>query len=107
MSGPYGGMPPHNKTDTSYEAALSMLDSAENLRAKVWRFVRLSRERGVTCEEVELALSLRGRSASARLRELVLLNAIRDSGNRRVASSGRRQRVYVNILDALKSVTDT
>lgn len=51
--------------------------------------------RGVTCDELERATELPHQTASAYLRELVRLGAIKDSGARRATRTGRAARVYV------------
>jgi hypothetical protein len=81
-------------SDTSQEAAASMDLFAAPCRASVYQFVRAAPE-GATCDEVEAALRMRHQNVSARLRELVLGGAIRDSGERRPTRSGRRARIYV------------
>lgn len=63
------------------------------LSARVAQHVRESG--GATCDEVEVALGLRHQTASARLRELVLKGAIKDSGARRLTRSKRKAAVYV------------
>lgn len=61
---------PHNGVATSRAAADSVVKSAARTRAAVYAAVRQACERGMTCDEVEVAMSLRHQSASARLNEL-------------------------------------
>jgi hypothetical protein len=51
--------------------------------------------RGVTCEDLEDALSAHHQSVSARLRDLLMQGRILDSGNTRETRSGRKARVYI------------
>ena len=81
-------------SDTSEAAAESIEPSVPTLQACVFAcFVAASS--GLTCDEAEQETGLRHQTASARIRELVLLGAIHDSGRRRKTSSGRSARVYV------------
>ena len=65
------------------------------LRAKVFRYIRGEGFAGATCDEIEEALDMRHQTASPRVRELVLMGAIEDSGHRRRTRSGSTARVYV------------
>ena len=91
----YDGLPPHNDTDTSIAAAISVLEDAETMQGRVYRRIRQTGEYGATCDELEIRLNMRHTTCSARIRELVLKGIIKDSGQRRKGSSGRDQRVYV------------
>lgn len=92
----YGGMPPHVKgSDTSLAAAKSQLPVALSMRSRVLVHVRAARGEGITCDEVEERMAGRHQSISARVRELVLMGKIRDSGYRRTTRSGRAARIYV------------
>lgn len=90
--GLYGGIPPHVDRETSLMAAIEMLSEASTLQAKVYRVIRDND--GGTDDEIEMLLGLRHQTASARRRELVLLGAVEDSGERRVTSSGRMAIVW-------------
>lgn len=84
---PYNGKPPFVAgSDTSEGASESMEGSAATLRASVLRHITSAES---TCDEVEVALGLRHQTASARVRELALMNKIVNSGKRRKTSSGR------------------
>lgn len=80
-------------SDTSTAAAESVQPVTGELRRRVLSFIR-SRADGATCDEAEVALGLRHQTASARIRELVTLGAIADSGQRRKTRSGRTASVY-------------
>jgi hypothetical protein len=91
----YGGLPPHMAgSDTSLAAALSVIQGAENIRRRVYRYIRDTGETGATCDEVEIALEGRHTTISARIRELSIMHAIVDTGDRRPTSSGRSARIY-------------
>lgn len=96
----YGGLPPHVKgSDTSLAAAKSQLPGAANMRNRVLVYIRAARGMGMTCDECEEQMAGRHQSISARVRELVLLKKIRDSGHRRKTRSGRQARIYVAVYD--------
>ena len=91
---PYGGLPPSvSSSDTSREAAVSMSHVAHALRTKAYNYI-VSHE-GATCDEIENALNMRHQTASARVRELVLLGVIVNSGQRRKTRSGRSASVWI------------
>lgn len=69
--------------------------SGDNLREDVYRAIALTGLSGMTCDEVERETGLSHQSASARIRELALMNRIFDSGARRVTRSGRRATVWL------------
>lgn len=76
--------------DTS-EAAAESIEPTHLRRAVLTCFGTTGR----TCDEVEVLLDLRHQTASARIRELVMLGFLKDSGERRATRSGRQARVYV------------
>jgi hypothetical protein len=92
-------------SDTSHDAADSLDESALTaLRAKIFAVIDVRGEYGATCDEIEVALSMRHQTASARVRELALGALIFDTGQRRSTRSGRGARVYCtrrNAPDAL------
>lgn len=104
----YGGAPGFVRdSETSHDAAMSMLPSAGTLRRRVYDFLHESGSvveahamgevlilGGAIDEEIEEALDLKHQTASARRRELVLAGLVRDSGQRRRTSSGRRAVVW-------------
>lgn len=81
-------------SDTSADAASSMLARAPALRARILALI-ISAPAGHTCDEIEQLTQLRHQTASARIRELVLKDQLRDSGARRVTRSGRQAVVWV------------
>jgi hypothetical protein len=86
----YPERPGYERPQTSQAAAHSL--DADSLRAKVLDFIK-SRSDGATSDEVEIALGLRHQTASARIRELVLMGRLRKPGNTRKTSSGRSAEV--------------
>jgi len=90
----FGGTPPHvKKSDTSKDAAESMVPHVGRLQGVILDHVRRS-PTGFTCDEIEIITGLRHQSASARVRELFLKGMIRRDGKRKT-SSGRQAHVYV------------
>lgn len=83
----YPGSPGYvNGSETSEDAAASMVPSAATLRAQIEHYMQRLPS---TCDEIEVALSLRHQTASARIRELVLQGRLRDSDHVRDTRSGR------------------
>lgn len=92
---PYPASPGFEKSsDTSKLAAESIAPKAGRLRASVLAEVRDRGVDGTTCDEVEVALSLRHQTASARIRELALNGSIVDTGRKRPTRSKRPAVVY-------------
>jgi len=89
------GNPPSVDVDTSRAAAESMKPHAGRVRDAVLDHVRRSCPRGLTCDEIEVALGLAHQTASARVRELAQAKEITDSGRRRPTRTGRKAVVYV------------
>lgn len=92
---PYNGEAPFVAGSDTSEAAARSLKDRMTLRRKVWEFIATKGQDGATDDEVEAALKMRHQTASARRRELVLQDAVRDSGQRRRTSSGRQATVWV------------
>lgn len=91
----YDSMPPFVKgCDTSLAAALSVLPSAQAVRARIYHHIETLGEEGATDNEVERALGLRHQTASARRRELVQRGFVYDTGDRRRTDSGRKAKVW-------------
>ncbi len=86
---------PEAQSETSKQAAAAMLETADTLRAKVYRMIARANRLGATDDEIEVALGLRHQTASARRRELVLAGHVTDSGQRRATRSGRMAVVWV------------
>jgi hypothetical protein len=90
---PYHGKPPAVRgSDTSEAAADSVATGAALLRERVYRVI--AERDGATCDEVEAQIDGRHQTVSARVRELVQLGRIVDTGQRRPTRSGRAARVY-------------
>lgn len=82
-------------SDTSIGAADSLTDiTVATLRGKIYALIEGFGASGATCDEVETYLGLRHQTASARIRELVLIGKIFDTGWRRLTRSGRKARIY-------------
>jgi hypothetical protein len=97
----YGGRPPHvRNSDTSREAAESVLDDARRLRGVVYMRIASSGLVGMTCDEVEEAMNGRHQTISARIKELLNEGRIIDSGKRRATRSKRQARVYLATQNA-------
>ena len=92
---PYGGIPPHQRTDTSLAAAISVLAAAPSMRGQVLAAIQDSGDRGVTDDELEVLLAMKHQTVSARRRELVLLGYLRVAGVRKTRS-GRSAVAWVS-----------
>lgn len=79
------------EAETSKAAAESL--DAGSLRARVLAAIAESGRDGITCDEVEIVLSMSHQTASARITELFLRNKIHRRGKRRTRS-GRSAWVY-------------
>jgi hypothetical protein len=89
-------LPPHVAgSDTSLASAQALRPHLRNLNAKVYDAVALRGTEGATCDEVEVALDGRHQTISSRIRHLVQIGALVDSGRRRRTRSGRTARVYL------------
>lgn len=73
----------------------SMKPDTARLRRIVFSAVRYKGAHGITCDELEELCKLTHQTAGPRLRELFLMNRIRDSGKRRLTRSGRKAIVWV------------
>jgi hypothetical protein len=83
-------------SDTSLAAALDYEKFLKADMSRVYNCVLASLD-GMTCDEVEVFLSMRHQTASARLRDLVLANMVYDTGVRRKTRSGCTARVYMGL----------
>jgi hypothetical protein len=91
---PYGGHPPYQKTSqTSKEAADSVVGSADGWRAKVFELVKTNG--GLTMDEAQVILGQKSQTVTPRFRELFLAGLIIKSGERRLTRSGRNADVWV------------
>jgi hypothetical protein len=79
--------------DTSKAASESLDSHVDGLRRRVLEYIA-RRVDGATYDEVVVDLALTPQSVSGRIRELVLLGKIEDSGERRKTRSLRNARVY-------------
>ena len=95
---PYGGLPPFVRgNDTSEAAAMSKRSSAPTDRAEILAIFEgedVGEPEGFTCDEIEAITGLRHQTASARIRELVLMDRLCVTEQRRPTRSGRTARVY-------------
>lgn len=91
----YGGLPPHERPETSVAAAVSLLGHVAVQRDRVLRYVASCGSYGAIDDEIERALDLPHQSASARRRELVLLGEVVPTIERRRTRAGRRAIVHV------------
>jgi DNA-binding IclR family transcriptional regulator len=85
--------PYQRHSDTSRDAALSVLSSAAQSRLRVFNFLKQCPE-GCTDEEIAEALSMNPSSARPRRVELVAAGIVEDSGFRRRTKSGRKATVW-------------
>lgn len=92
----YDGVPPHNETDTSFLAAVGIVDAVNTYQQKVLEVIQDAGVEGVTDVEIELILDLNPQTLRPRRRELVLKGLVRDSGRRRRnPTTGRRAIVWI------------
>lgn len=82
-------------SETSREAAIRIMMTAENLRSRVYRFIMNKGEYGATDGEIQKALRMEGSTQRPRRVELQEKNLIKDSGIKRKTRSGRRAVVWV------------
>lgn len=89
----YNGVPPHENSETSRQAAESIVHGIGHLQRLVLEEIMF---RGsATDDELEVNLGLKHQTVSARRRELVLKGLVRDSGTTRETRSGRKATVWV------------
>lgn len=88
----YPESPGFEHVDTSIEAADSVEPTAESMRLRVLHYVR--QVGTATSDEVEVALNMIHQTASARIRELVLMERLYATGEKRKTRQGRNARVY-------------
>lgn len=93
MAGP--GAPYVKGSDTSLEAAEEAVSFSASLREQILDHIQKLGGAGATCDEVEVSFGLRHQTASARIRELVQVGSLKDSGARRKTRSGRGAVVWV------------
>ena len=92
----YSGAPPSVEQDTSAIAAGSVRVPSAHWRQIILDWITERDEYGSTCDEAELCLrNLRHQTCGPRIRELVQLGVVKDSGQRRPTRSGRAAIVWV------------
>ncbi len=89
----YGGLPPHQPTDTSLTAAAQALPLVNRLQARVLQYLR-ERADGATDIEIQEALQLNPSTQRPRRIELVQKGLVEDSRMRRRTPSGRSAVVW-------------
>lgn len=82
-------------SDTSYAAALGIVESSDCLRSQVFRFLHSSGTYGATDEEMQRALVMNPSTQRPRRVELVRLGLVCDSWRRRSTDSGRSAVVWI------------
>lgn len=90
----YDGRPPAEPVETSRAAAESIAAVSGTMRRRVLALFR-SWPYGLTSDDVEAKLGMRHQTATARVRELVLLGFCRVTDQRRTTRSGRKAFVVV------------
>ena len=90
----YNGHAPHVDVSTSIDAAESIEEVSGSVRRLVLKHIKRCGTYGATDDEIEIALSLRHQTASARRRELYLLGEITSTGTR-PTRSGRHAKVWI------------
>ena len=90
----YGGLPPHRKVDTSREAAVSMLPHVGREQGRLLEYLKAS-STGATDEQLSLGTGMSRQGVCGRRNELMKLGLVKFSGQYRIATTGRRVRVWV------------
>jgi len=82
-------------SETSREAAVSMISSAATLREKAYDYIVSKGADGATSDEVQAALQLTHQTGSARVTELKNAGRIVATGQKRKTRQRRNAMVYV------------
>ena len=82
-------------SETSREAALSMLPAAGTIQRAILELFEAVGDEGLTDDEIEVELDLKHQTASAQRRALELATFVRKTNRRRLTRSGRAAGVYV------------
>ena len=90
----FGGLPPHNKTETSRISAIDALQTGSTKRAKIYRFLREMGKFGATNEEMSIHLNMPIQTVCARNRELQLEGMVKDSRKRRLTKYAKHAIVW-------------
>lgn len=89
-------LPPFQRhSDTSREAAVSVIGNAATLRRKVYEAIFSAGSHGMTDEELQTSLAMNPSTQRPRRVELVDAKAVVDSQRRRHTSSGRLAVVWI------------
>jgi len=92
----YGGTAPHEAgSETSRTAAIMAEPSRQTKMAKVLGFIKERGAYGATDSEIEVGLGMLHQTASARRRDLELLEEIVFAGRHRLTASKRPAKVWV------------
>ena len=92
----YGGAPPAVEQDTSAIAAGSVRILSYSWRELILDRITACGERSTTCDEIEAIIpGFRHQTCAPRIRELVQLGLVTDSGRRRPTRSGRGAIVWI------------
>jgi len=91
----FGGMPPHQNSDTSFEAAERIRPNVKRLQATVFNALKAAGGRGLTDEEGYTRTRMADNTWRPRRGELVINGLVEDSGHRRPTKSGRKAIVWV------------
>ena len=85
---------PHNGTETSRDAAAAIREHLGRLECRVLVYIA-GRADGATREEIGAALTMKGDTVRPRVAELVARKLVRENGETRRTTSGRRAAVLV------------
>ena len=92
----YNGTPPHQAhSETSTAAAKEIVKDARSIRFRVYSKIKMSGARGLTDEEVQMAMGLQLQTEVPRRRELVMKGLVVDGGMKRMTVSRRWATVWV------------
>jgi len=83
-------------SETSREAAVSMIEKAPSIRRKVWQFIHARGGHGATADEVQASMKIMGRTVTPRIIELRMRGRLKLSGGTRKTRSGRNAQVYIS-----------
>lgn len=98
MSG-YPDAPGHRNVDTSVAAANAIAPKLGRLQRLAQAAIKAAKERGLTADELAAKLDMDRYSVQPRTSELKRKGLIRDSGKRRLNSSGKAAIVWVAAND--------
>jgi hypothetical protein len=100
----YISVPYQRHSDTSKEAAKSMVGHVSRLALEVEKFIASKGQFGATEWEASVGLNMLHQTSSARIRELCLKNRIRKNGEKRPTATGRNAAVWVISYDGQGSL---